>query len=167
MPSRRPHLRSIGARIMATAYARWIRSTQPRSTLKMHRFEPSIHLDFENCIFSKMLVGYYYFFVFQCKKHAFLEYGRTWLKVCWGELARKEGVRQRKRWAKHFTKPGNRSNIFAVFVKSMFYCISWKRWEYMYRASENHDFTSCRSKWNGRFPLTSKPEFSNSLEGLG
>ena len=29
---------------MATAYARWILSTQSRSTLKMQRFEPSIHL---------------------------------------------------------------------------------------------------------------------------
>ena len=31
---------------MATAYARWILSTQSRSTLKMQRFEPSIHLAF-------------------------------------------------------------------------------------------------------------------------
>ena len=29
---------------MATAYARWILATQSRSTLKMQRFEPSIHL---------------------------------------------------------------------------------------------------------------------------
>ena len=29
---------------MATAYARWILSTQSRPTLKMQRFEPSIHL---------------------------------------------------------------------------------------------------------------------------
>ena len=31
---------------MATAYARWILSTRSRSTLKMQRFEPSIHLAF-------------------------------------------------------------------------------------------------------------------------
>ena len=38
---------------MATAYARWILSTHLRSTLKMQRFEPSIHLEFENGYFQK------------------------------------------------------------------------------------------------------------------
>ena len=37
---------------MATAYARWILSTQSRSTLKMQRFEPSIDLDFGGRTFS-------------------------------------------------------------------------------------------------------------------
>ena len=38
---------------MATAYARWILSTQSRSTLKMQRFEPSIDLDVGGRTFSR------------------------------------------------------------------------------------------------------------------
>ena len=36
----------ISVRAIPTAYARWILSTQSRSTLNMQRFEPSIHLAF-------------------------------------------------------------------------------------------------------------------------
>ena len=39
---------------MATAYARWILSTQSRSTLKVQGFEPSIDLDFETAFFKKV-----------------------------------------------------------------------------------------------------------------
>ena len=49
----RPDLGSISGRVMATWYLRWILSTHSRSPLKMQRFEPSIHLDFENCFFEK------------------------------------------------------------------------------------------------------------------
>ena len=47
---------------MATAYARWILSTQSRSTLKMQRFEPSIDLDFANGFFEKGCQLSNYFF---------------------------------------------------------------------------------------------------------
>ena len=42
----RPGSGPISLRAMPTAYARWILSTQSRSTLKMKRFEPSIDLVF-------------------------------------------------------------------------------------------------------------------------
>ena len=47
---------------MASAYARWILSTQSGFTFKMQGFEPSIDLDFENGFFQKGIQLNNYFF---------------------------------------------------------------------------------------------------------
>ena len=49
----RPYRLQMIAWSISTAYSRWIRTTQSRSTLKMRGFEPSDDLDFENGFFQK------------------------------------------------------------------------------------------------------------------